>query len=236
MTRKVYAILVVTFLALLGLGLHSHQHSKQLCRNNRKSITVRDLRTISEPLSSLETASLCPEVKGSARTTTKEAKTTEVTPAAVDQTVSDATRFKGETDEVSVIVRAEQGVFPAGTEMRVSPVSAKTTMAAVQKQCGDEQEVVDAVATDITFWLDGREIQPDGDVIVSMYAKRNVEGETHEAITVRHDGIAVHEAPEAGVEGVVPVVAHHEVLACGNVIGPQLSRRGWRVFGSSMRK
>ena len=190
MTRKVYAILVVTFLALLGLGLHSHQHSKQLCRNNRKSITVRDLRTITEPSSSLETASLCPEVKGSDRTTTKEAKTTEVTPAAVDQTVSDATRFKGETDEVSVIVRAEQGVFPAGTEMRVAPVSAKTTMAAVQKQCGDEQEVVDAVATDITFWLDGREIQPDGDVIVSMYAKRNVEGETHEAVTVRHDGIA----------------------------------------------
>ncbi len=190
MTRKVYAILVITFLALLGLGLHSHQHFKQLCRNNQKSITVRDLRTIMEPSSSLETASLCPEVKGSARTTTKEAKTTEVTPAAVDQTVSDATRFKGETDEVSVIVRAEQGVFPAGTEMRVAPVSAKTTMAAVQKQCDDEQEVVDAVATDITFWLDGREIQPDGDVIVSMYAKRNVEGETHEAVTVRHDGIA----------------------------------------------
>lgn len=96
-------------------------------------------------------------------------------------------RFEGETDELKVFAAADAGVFPYGTEMRVEPVASDYALAAVN---GSGGEATDALAADITFWHEGEEVQPQGEVFVQLTAKREIAGNSHHSVTIDDQGNA----------------------------------------------
>ncbi len=90
---------------------------------------------------------------------------------------------------VTVEASCDEGVFPEGTEMKLSSVSSlvkEEIMKAVNSQNGENEKTVDIVAVDITFFHDGEEIQPKGKVNVSMHSDRAIEGDNHKV--VHYDG------------------------------------------------
>lgn len=101
-----------------------------------------------------------------------------------------AQSFSGSTSELDIKVAAQEGVFPEGTEMKAVSVSASSVIDAAQSVSGDDCEVVDAAAADITFWHEGSEIQPEKSVRVKLRAKRAIDGESHDAVTVDDSGNA----------------------------------------------
>ena len=96
-------------------------------------------------------------------------------------------RFEGETDELKVFAAADEGVFPYGTEMRVEPVPSDYAVAAVN---GSGSAATDALAADITFWHEGEEVQPQGEVFVQLTAKREIAGDSHHSVTIDDQGNA----------------------------------------------
>ena len=101
------------------------------------------------------------------------------------------TVFHGETDDMRVTVSAAEGVFPYGTEMRVEPVDSKVDLQAVNNS---GHKASDAMAVDITFWLENEEVQPAGNVSVFLHAKREIAGNMHQAVTIDDNGVAVGHA------------------------------------------
>ncbi|MBQ6903149.1 MAG: hypothetical protein IJQ26_01395, partial [Lachnospiraceae bacterium] len=90
-----------------------------------------------------------------------------------------AQTFRGSTSQVRVEAEADEGVFPENTTMQVEAVSRDDAIEAAQEAIDKDpsrtEEVVDAVAVDITFYNeDGEEIQPrvDGGVHVKLEALR----------------------------------------------------------------
>ncbi|MBR0163437.1 MAG: InlB B-repeat-containing protein, partial [Lachnospiraceae bacterium] len=110
--------------------------------------------------------------------------------AAEEETKYPAATWTGETGDVRVYASVGEGVFPEGTSMQLAAVSASSAIAAAQETAEEGKTVVDAVAVDITFHYEGAEIQPEGPVSVRISAKRSVEGESHEAVTIDGSGSA----------------------------------------------
>ena len=109
-----------------------------------------------------------------------------VTEALTEKNLFPAQSFSGSSKEVSVYANAGEGVFPEGTSMVV-----KAATKAELEQVIAEEDAVDAVAVDITFFdKDGNEIQPaNGNTVeITLTAKRSVEGDTHEAVTMDDNG------------------------------------------------
>lgn len=77
--------------------------------------------------------------------------------------------FSGSTSQMTVTVSYDDHTFPTGTTMRVTDVSKHEAIAAAEQSTEDDEEVIDAVAVDITFLdANNEEIQPEGAVSVSM--------------------------------------------------------------------
>lgn len=145
-----------------------------------------------------------PEVKEAPQTPEQPAPVSEPEPAASsdtdtgdtssagdnDEKAYPAASFSGETSDVRISASAGKGVFPEGTLMKVRAVSSSEVKAAVQGISSDGMEVVDAVGADISFYHDGREVQPKGDVKLSLTAKREVKGIGHDAFTLSDSGAA----------------------------------------------
>lgn len=61
----------------------------------------------------------------------------------------------------------------------------------MQDAVGKDKEVVDAIAVDITFQnKDGKEIEPAGNISVSMFTSRAVSGESHQVLHIDDNGNA----------------------------------------------
>lgn len=74
---------------------------------------------------------------------------------------------KTSANGVKVSVSADEGIFPAGTLLRVTDVSAYTALAAAEQAL--DAEVVDAVGVDISFLdADGQEIEPANKQLVNV--------------------------------------------------------------------
>ncbi|MBR3558155.1 MAG: Cna B-type domain-containing protein, partial [Bacteroidales bacterium] len=116
-----------------------------------------------------------------------EAGTSEPEMAEAEVAYCPRARFEGETDELQVLVQADAGVFPYGTEMRVEPVASDYALAAVNSSGG---AATDALAADITFWHEGEEVQPQGEVFVQLTAKREIAGDSHHSMTIDDEGNA----------------------------------------------
>ena len=101
-------------------------------------------------------------------------------------TVWPAQSFFGSTGELFIQAKVGEGVFPEGTTMHVEPAT-KSQL----DQVIAEEDAVDAIAADITFYdRGGNEIQPaDGKTVeVTFTALRTVGGNTHETVTMDKNG------------------------------------------------
>ena len=87
---------------------------------------------------------------------------------APDETVSfpAAVLTSDAIDGLTVKVDAPEGTLPEGTEMTVTPVRLDAVQTAVDNTEGVSGTVL--AAADITFLYDGKEIQPDGEITVTM--------------------------------------------------------------------
>lgn len=104
---------------------------------------------------------------------TSEAEATaEPTPEAEEEETviyMPAGTFSGSTSQMTVTVSYDDHTFPTGTKMRVTDVSKHEAIAAAEQSTEGDEEVIDAVAVDITFLnANNEEIQPEGAVSVSM--------------------------------------------------------------------
>ena len=97
-----------------------------------------------------------------------------------------AQSFRDATDDLSVRVYAPEGVFPADTEMVLTPVNPRVLISAAEES--GEENVSSAVAVDIVFVHDGEEVQPKGDVQVTLVARKALKGDTHQAVTMDSEG------------------------------------------------
>ncbi|WP_102341893.1 MBG domain-containing protein [Galactobacillus timonensis] len=98
--------------------------------------------------------------------------TAEPTPEAEEEETviyMPAGTFSGSTSQMTVTVAYDDHTFPIGTTMRVTDVSKHEAIAAAEQSTEGDEEVIDAVAVDITFLnANNEEIQPEGAVSVSM--------------------------------------------------------------------
>ena len=78
----------------------------------------------------------------------------------------DTITFTGNANNVDVKVVAQPGTFPAGTTMLVTPVEKKEVINAVEAIMKDE--VNDVKAVDITFYANGKEVEPNKNVNVEL--------------------------------------------------------------------
>ena len=108
--------------------------------------------------------------------------------------------FTAQAGDVLVLVEADAGTFPEGTEMKVSPVYD-------EKVLGDaagavEGKVLHVQAVDISFWHEGEEIEPVKPIRVTMTPAEMPETGTskQEVIHIDHDGEAAVVAQEKSAE------------------------------------
>ncbi len=108
-----------------------------------------------------------PEETAAPEETAEPEPTAEATAETV--TYMPAGTFVKSTSQMTVTVSYDGHTFKDGTTMRVSDVSRSEALAAAEQGTEGDEEVIDAVAVDITFLsADGTEVQPEGAVSVSM--------------------------------------------------------------------
>ncbi|MDD5850642.1 MAG: InlB B-repeat-containing protein, partial [Galactobacillus timonensis] len=111
--------------------------------------------------------------------------------------------FEGSVSGVQVTVHADEGRFPEGTTMHLAsvPMASILNNDSVQDAVGEDKEVVDAIAVDITFQdKDGKEIEPAGTISVNMSTSRDVGGESHQVLHIDDSGNA-SQVTDASAEG-----------------------------------
>ncbi|MGN0704966.1 MAG: InlB B-repeat-containing protein, partial [Lentihominibacter sp.] len=109
----------------------------------------------------------------------------EVKDESDDSAKMPAQEFSGTASNgIKVSVSAPEGAFPEGTEMKLKAVGHDRAVSLLE---GEAEDVVDANGVDITFFKDGREIQPQKAIKVSL-SNANVEGETFNVYHVADNG------------------------------------------------
>jgi len=111
----------------------------------------------------------------------KAEKASEATSAAVEETEDDADEiampeqnFEKELKKegITVYVKAEEGALPKGTTMEVEAVDDKDVLdkisAEAEKKADKDTTIGDIQAVDISFWNDGKEIEPEENVYVTI--------------------------------------------------------------------
>lgn len=98
-----------------------------------------------------------------------------------------AQTFDDRTATLEVHVETDEGTFPANTTMKLAPVPKQKAIDAAQEAIDNDpdrdEEVVDVLAVDITFYdKDGEELQPkkQNGVHVTLTALRALKGETQD--------------------------------------------------------
>jgi uncharacterized repeat protein (TIGR02543 family) len=115
--------------------------------------------------------------------------TPEATPEEETETVTymaakSETRYTG---QMAVTVSWDDHTFPEGTTLEVTDVSRSDAIAAAEQSTEGDEEVIDAVAVDITFYnAAGEEIQPERPVSVSMVPYTPLETTDTSTVEVLH--------------------------------------------------
>ena len=116
-------------------------------------------------------------------------------PAPVEEVTYPATNLTATIDGLAVTVDAPEGALPEGTEMTVTPVSLDAVQSAVDSTDGVSGTVL--AAADITFLLNGEEIQPNGEITVTMTSAQLADAEN---TSVVHLDTTAAELENADVE------------------------------------
>jgi hypothetical protein len=81
--------------------------------------------------------------------------------SAADTASLPSREFTGSAGTVEVLVSAPEGAFPEGTRMQVKPVYRQSILSDIEAAASEDfVEVQEVYAVDISFWLDGQEIEP----------------------------------------------------------------------------
>ena len=104
-----------------------------------------------------------------------------------------AQTFTGSTSQLKVTASVDANVFPNGTEMKVTPVSSTVAKNIAKKTVKDDKVITDAIGADITFYKDGKELQPaDANAVhVSMTLNKSLDGQDFKVV---HDHKATFNA------------------------------------------
>ncbi len=125
-------------------------------------------------------------------TMTPEPSATPEATAAPELEYLPAGSFNGSTSQMTVTVSYGENTFRTGTEMKVAYVSRSEAIAAAEQTASEDQEVIDAMAVDITFiGPNGNEVQPEGAVSVSLEPRRalaSTETSTQEVLHKEDNG------------------------------------------------
>ncbi|MBR2562985.1 MAG: hypothetical protein IKE31_12700 [Eubacterium sp.] len=94
-------------------------------------------------------------------------------------------------DGARIIVRKQNGTFPAGAYVRVMLVSDESTQTAVEEALDGNTQLVDIISYDITILdKDGNEIIPDSDVQISILGASVEEGQEVSVYHIEENGEA----------------------------------------------
>ena len=131
----------------------------------------------------------------------------EVKDESDDSAKMPAQEFSGTASNgIKVSVSAPEGAFPEGTEMKLKAVGHDRAVSLLE---GEAEDVVDANGVDITFFKDGKEIQPQKAIKVSL-SNANVEGETFNVYHVADNG-AVDRVSGASSNGASFKASHFSI-------------------------
>ncbi|MBQ0018400.1 MAG: InlB B-repeat-containing protein, partial [Clostridiales bacterium] len=119
----------------------------------------------------------------------KEEATTEAAEEAAEEETEEAEMPAQSFEQtasngIRVVVSAPEGAFPEGTEMKVSAISHAKAVSLLED---DVENVKDANGVDITFYCDGKEIQPEKKIAVKL-SNANVEGKEFNIYHVEDNG------------------------------------------------
>lgn len=101
-----------------------------------------------------------------------------------------AQTFTGSTSQLKVTASVDANVFPNGTEMKVTPVSSTVAKNIAKKTVKDDKVITDAIGADITFYKDGKELQPaDANAVhVSMTLNKSLDGQDFKVVHQKDSG------------------------------------------------
>ncbi len=119
-----------------------------------------------------------------------------------------AQTFTGHANNITVNVTAAEGIFPAGTTMVTTAVSAQTAKDIANQASDGQKEVVDAIGVDISFRdASGNEIEPkDGqsvEVSMTVDAASTLSGDNFSVVHKSDDGNVQTVTENATAEGAV---------------------------------
>ena len=141
-------------------------------------VETEEVETVIETVVEEETEAVVTETEA-------EASETEVAETDV-VSVPEVITVSGKTAKVYVDVEYDEGVLPEGTEMVVKDVDADTYMDQVNEVV--EGNVSEMAAVDITFSYEGQEIQPDGDIKVSLALRSDLgEADNYSVVHIKED-------------------------------------------------
>ncbi|WP_175560283.1 InlB B-repeat-containing protein, partial [Butyrivibrio sp. YAB3001] len=103
-----------------------------------------------------------------------------------------AKEFSGRAAGINVSVKAEEGTFPEGTEMIVTPVYDQEVLDIAANAVENETEgvVETVIAVDITFMYKGEEIQPEKPISVMFTSDAIAESEETNVVHIDDEGNA----------------------------------------------
>ena len=144
--------------------------------------------------------------------------------------------FEGSVSGVQVSVHADEGRFPEGTTMHLAPVSKASILNndSVQDAVGEDKEVVDAIAVDITFQdKGGKEIEPAGTISVNMSTSRDVGGESHQVLHIDDSGNA-SQVTDASADGASFEASEFSiyVITGTGTLAQQPAVETWNFYGA----
>ena len=101
-----------------------------------------------------------------------------------------AQTFTGSTSQLKVTASVDANVFPNGTEMKVTPVSSTVAKNIAKKTVKDDKVITDAIGADISFFKDGKELQPaDANAVhVSMTLNKSLDGQNFKVVHQKDSG------------------------------------------------
>ncbi len=101
-----------------------------------------------------------------------------------------AQTFTGSTSQLKVTASVDANVFPNGTKMKVTPVSSTVAKNIAKKTVNDDKVITDAIGADITFYKDGKELQPaDANAVhVSMTLNKSLDGQDFKVVHQKDSG------------------------------------------------
>lgn len=112
---------------------------------------------------------------------------------STEEVVTSTVTLSKTVDDLTVTAKAPKGVLPEGAEMTVTPVRLDAVQTAVDSTEGVSGTVL--AAADITFLLNDKEIQPDGEVTVTMSSAALADVENTSVVHLDTTAAALEAAP-----------------------------------------